>query len=104
MSTGLIGSTVPVACTRTAMLPRVTAVVGSGACSAFLFSQAASAAMADATASSGIRRTDMGFGGETLWGTGKTYAPASGLEQNGAPERRRRRVHLLVVRVGGGRC
>src|SRR6478736_4220103 len=86
------------------MLPRVTAVVGSGACSAFLFSQAAIATTADATARNGIRRTGMGFGGETLQGIGKTYAPGSGLEQNGAPERRRRRVHLLVVRVGRGRC
>src|SRR5262249_29929216 len=74
MSTGLIGSTVPVAWTRTLMLPRVTPVVGSGDCSAFLFSQAASAATASATASRGKRRTDMGFGGEAIPGTSNLRA------------------------------
>src|SRR5690349_18319554 len=76
MSTGLIGSTLPVACTRTAMSPRVTAAVGSGAGPVVLALHETRTLATDAKRSE-LRRGNMA----RKWG-GRRYGK---LRSNGGP-------------------
>src|SRR5204863_128535 len=92
-STGLIGSTLPVACTRTVMSPRLTVAAGRGAGPVVLALHAARTPATDTTKNVLRRRNMARKVGRCSAMESYGVMTDNAWKQSGAPERRRRHVH-----------